>query len=100
MAEPRRIKLETAAHQAPVKQKRAEVCPTRRFQLTLVPLGQQETDSCPEYSYSDLLKSTRPSEADKDDPFEENEEANIREIARKFEEKYVSVQSWDLVRKE
>lgn len=90
MAEPRRIKLETAAHQAPAKQKRAEVCPTRRFQLTLVPFGQQETDSCPEYSYSDLLKSTRPSEADKDDAFEDNEEANIREIARKFEEKYGS----------
>ncbi|KAL1431428.1 hypothetical protein MTO96_014276 [Rhipicephalus appendiculatus] len=90
MAEPRRIKLETAAaHQAPAKQKRAEVCPTRRFQLSLVPSG-QEADSCPEYSYSDLLKSTRPPDADKDDPFGENDDDNVREIARKFEEKYGS----------
>ncbi|KAK8756438.1 LOW QUALITY PROTEIN: ubinuclein-2-like [Amblyomma americanum] len=88
MAEPRRIKLETA-HQAPAKQKRAEVCPTRRFELSLVSCS-QEADSCPEFSYSDLLKSTRPADADKDDPFGENDEENIREIARKFEEKYGS----------
>ncbi|KAL3178207.1 hypothetical protein MRX96_038721 [Rhipicephalus microplus] len=90
MAEPRRIKLETAAaHQAPTKQKRAEVCPTRRFQLSLVSSG-KEADSCPEYSYSDLLKSSRPPDADKDDPFGDNDDDNVREIARKFEEKYGS----------
>ncbi|XP_075545699.1 ubinuclein-2-like [Dermacentor variabilis] len=88
MAEPRRIKLETA-NQAPAKQKRAEVCPTRRFQLSLLSSG-QETDSCPEYSYSDLLKSTRPPDVDKDDPFGDNDDDNVREIARKFEEKYGS----------
>lgn len=88
MAEPRRVKLETA-HQAPAKQKRAEVCPTRRFQLSLLSSG-QEADSCPEYSYSDLLKSTRPPDADKDDPFGDNDDDNVREIARKFEEKYGS----------
>lgn len=87
MAEPRRIKLETAAHQVPAKQKRAEVCPTRRFQLSL---SGQEADSCPEYSYSDLLKSSQPPDADKDDPFGDNDDDNVREIARKFEEKYGS----------
>lgn len=88
MAEPRRVQLETA-HQVPAKKKRTEVCPTRRFQLSLGSLG--EDASCAEYSYSDLLKSTRQaSDTDKDDQCGDGEEDQIRAIARRLEEKYGS----------
>lgn len=87
MGEPRRIKLE-APHEAPsqAKKKRVQVCPTKRFQLSLGSCTQES--ACPEFSYSDLLKSNRP--LDVDGPFEDGEEDQIRELARRMEEKYGS----------
>lgn len=86
MAEPRRIKLESA-HEAPQsKKKRFQLCPTKRFQLSLGDFTPES--ACPEFSYSDLLKSKRP--PDIDGPFEDGEEAQIRELARRMEEKYGS----------
>ncbi|CAN8006614.1 unnamed protein product [Ixodes hexagonus] len=86
MAEPRRIKLESA-HEAPqAKKKRVQLCPTKRFQLSLGSCTQES--ECPEFSYSDLLKSNRPQEVD--GPFEDGEEVQIRELVRRMEEKYGS----------
>lgn len=86
MAEPRRVQLQSV-HQVPNKKKTVESCPTKRFSLSL---GEPTSETCPEFSYSDLLKSSRERAKVKDNPYgEEDEDVDrMKEIARQLEEKY------------
>uniref|UniRef100_A0A2R5LEE0 Putative ubinuclein nuclear protein n=1 Tax=Ornithodoros turicata TaxID=34597 RepID=A0A2R5LEE0_9ACAR len=83
MAEARRVQLQNA-HQVPNKKKSVDNSPTKRFSLTL---GESTADSCPEFSYSDLLKCSREPAKAKEDPFDEDVD-KMREIARQLEERY------------
>ncbi|XP_076362543.1 uncharacterized protein LOC143253121 isoform X1 [Tachypleus tridentatus] len=89
MAEPRRIAFETVGTLAK-DNKPKELFPTYRFSLTL---EESNDKTCPEFSYSDLVKSTRGDQDIKkkttdDDPFDDDDEDKLRKIAKKFEEKY------------
>ncbi|XP_067120640.1 ubinuclein-1 isoform X2 [Centruroides vittatus] len=90
MAEPRRIPFDTVKSLA--KEKKAkDQPPTQRFSLTL---DESNDKTCPEYSYSDLMKTARDDKKEPvqdDTPFGDDDDDNddkLRELARKFEEKY------------
>ncbi|XP_076318794.1 uncharacterized protein LOC143229847 isoform X3 [Tachypleus tridentatus] len=85
MSEPRRIAFQT--NENFTKEKTKELLPTIRFCLSL---GETTDKSCPEYNYTDLVKSALPEVRETNmvgDPYEEDED-KLMEIARKFEEKY------------
>lgn len=93
MAEPRRIPFDTVKSLA--KEKKAkDQPPTQRFSLTL---DESNDKTCPEYSYSDLVKTAREDKKEPvqyDNPFggddddDDDNDDKLRELARKFEEKY------------
>jgi len=99
MSEPKRISMTTLAPAKKVSDKtqRLDSVKTQRFTLTL---RDSTEESCPEFNFADLLTSvTKKKEAGGHvngsaapalllDPYADDDEDELRNIAKKFEEKY------------
>ncbi|XP_055929034.1 ubinuclein-2-like [Argiope bruennichi] len=88
MAEPKRLQLD-ATKTLQREKKVKEVPPTYRFELKL----NDKATEFAEFSYAELVKEARNQEWESkqpgsDDPFSLDEDVELQEIARRFEEKY------------
>ncbi|XP_014675864.1 PREDICTED: ubinuclein-1-like isoform X2 [Priapulus caudatus] len=88
MEPPRRIDLQTVP-QSPSRKKEKKVRPTLRFNLTI---GESTLESCPEISYTDLVrKAMGPVENGEEEAFAAQDAAaedKLAATARMFEKKY------------
>ncbi|CAM1317438.1 Uncharacterised protein r2_g2595 [Pycnogonum litorale] len=90
MAEPRRIAFETVKPASKDKHQKSDP-PSHRFSLRL---GKSDDKTYSEYSYNDLVKSvSKQKKCDENNKNhfgdDSNDDSNVRDLARKFEEKYV-----------
>ncbi|XP_043481665.1 ubinuclein-1-like isoform X2 [Leptopilina heterotoma] len=101
MSEPKRVPLQTlefpdSLGHAAKKDKDKKLLPSHRFTLTL---PEPNEERCPEFSYTKLLKNAEKKRIKENkrknnhttnglDPYDDDDEDNLKEMAKKFEAKY------------